>query len=102
VYRERGRFAAQRTPDERAGEIQAESLAVRGPVAVVERDEFGMREDFHLIDRWRYLGTAHNDAGLRDLLENPAAAPFDPDIYRLINKFIQAGKVRIEPLGALL
>ncbi|MBN9424082.1 MAG: hypothetical protein BGO63_07620 [Candidatus Accumulibacter sp. 66-26] len=73
-----------------------------GPVAVVERDEFGMREDFHLIDRWRYLGTAHNDAGLRDLLENPAAAPFDPDIYRLINKFIQAGKVRIEPLGALL
>ena len=31
-----------------------------GAVALVERDEFGMREDFHLFDAWRYLGTAQN------------------------------------------
>ena len=28
-----------------------------GPIALVERDEFGMHEDFHLVDCWRYLGT---------------------------------------------
>lgn len=72
-----------------------------GPVALVERDEFGMREDFHLVDRWRYLGTAHNEQALSDRLEGGAArTPFDPDIYRLLNKFIQAGKVRIVPLPA--
>ncbi|HEX5802219.1 MAG TPA: exonuclease domain-containing protein [Azospira sp.] len=26
-----------------------------GPIALVERDHFGMIEDFHVIDRWRYL-----------------------------------------------
>lgn len=72
-----------------------------GPVAIVERDEFGMREDFHLVDRWRYLGTAHNEQALADLLDGSGASGFDPDIYRVINKFMQAGKVRVVPLAAL-
>jgi len=72
----------------------------RGAIAVVERDEFGMREDFHLVDRWRYLGTAHNELALAECLEGAADAPFDPDIYRIIHKFLQAGKVRIVPLPA--
>jgi DNA polymerase-3 subunit epsilon len=69
-----------------------------GPVALVERDEFGMREDFHLIDNWRYLGTAHDEAALHDLLEKRNDQRFDPDLYRIINKFLKAGKLRIFPL----
>jgi DNA polymerase-3 subunit epsilon len=77
-----------------------------GPVALVERDEFGMREDFHVIDHWRYLGTAHDDAALYDLLEQRGEtggkagsnAGFDPDIYRIVNKFLKAGKIRVLPL----
>lgn len=69
-----------------------------GPVALVERDEFGMREDFHLINRWRYLGTVHDESALHDCLENRSYGSFDPDIYRIINKFIKAGKVRILPI----
>ncbi|MBK8893133.1 MAG: 3'-5' exoribonuclease [Propionivibrio sp.] len=69
-----------------------------GPVALIERDEFGMREDYHLISCWRHLGTVHDEAALHDLLEIRSESRFDPDIYRIINKFLKAGKVRVLPL----
>ena len=81
-----------------------------GPVALVERDEFGMREDFHLVDGWRLLATVHGEAALNDQLEQqsaaaqngatPSGAGFDPDLYRLLGKFIASGKVRVVTLGA--
>ena len=69
-----------------------------GPVALIERDEFGMREDYHLISCWRHLGTVHDEAALHDLLEMRSECRFDPDIYRIINKFLKAGKVRVQAL----
>ena len=74
----------------------------KGLVALIERDEFGMREDFHLVDRWRYLGTVHNEQALAERLEGRIEAAFDPDIYRIMNKFLQTGKLRVQPLPALL
>ena len=71
-----------------------------GPVALIERDEFGMREDYHLVDRWRFLGTVHDEATLHERLENQVMSSFDPDIYRIINKFLKAGKLRVQPLSA--
>ena len=69
----------------------------KGPVALIERDEFGMREDFHLVDHWRYLGCVHDEASLHDLLQTRSTgeAGFDPDIYRLINKILRAGKLSV-------
>ncbi len=73
-----------------------------GPVGFLESDEFGMRTDFHLVDRWRHLGTAHNEQALAECLENSRnAAPdaaFDADNYRILSKFLAAGKVRVVPL----
>lgn len=68
-----------------------------GPVALIERDEFGMREDYHLVDHWRYLGSVHDEAALHERLENldKNESGFDPDVYRLINKFLRAGKLRV-------
>ena len=70
-----------------------------GAVALIERDEFGMREDFHLVDHWRYLGTVNDEAALHELLETRQDTPFDPDIYRIINKFLKAGKLRVHLLS---
>lgn len=71
----------------------------KGPLALVERDQFGMREDIHLIDRWRLIGTVHSDEALRVRLDDgPSAQPFDPDTYRVITRFLQAGKIGIRPL----
>ena len=78
----------------------------QGAVALIERDEFGMREDYHLVDRWRYLGCAHNEAALHELLETRSEdrdeIGFDPDIYRLINKFLRAGKLSVLALPPAL
>ena len=69
-----------------------------GPVALIERDEFGMREDYHLVNNWRYLGTVHDEAALYELIENRSEGPFEPEIYRIINKLLKAGKTRVLPL----
>jgi len=66
-----------------------------GPVALIERDEFGTREDFHLIDDWRYLGTVHDEAALYEQLGNRRDTPFDPELYRIVSRFLKAGKIRV-------
>jgi DNA polymerase-3 subunit epsilon len=62
----------------------AYSWPFNGPVLLREGDEA------HLIDSWRYLGTARDEAALYDLLENKPA-PFDHNIYRILTKY--AGKM---------
>jgi len=74
----------------------------KGPVAVLESDEFGMRTDFHLVNRWRYLGTVHGEQALAARLDGAEVTAFDPDIYRILNKFLQAGKVQVRPLATLV
>ncbi|MCM8594565.1 3'-5' exonuclease family protein [Accumulibacter sp.] len=70
-----------------------------GPALIVERDAFGMREDFHLIDRWRLLATLHSEDELPGrLTEGPARERFDPDLYRLFSRFLDSGKVAVRPL----
>ncbi|MBK5914685.1 3'-5' exonuclease family protein [Rhodocyclus purpureus] len=77
-----------------------------GPVAIVERDEFGLRVDYHLVDRWRLLATTQTADELPECLarararaaRDPQAFPFDPEIYRLFNRFLHAGKVSAVPL----
>lgn len=73
----------------------------RGPVALIERDEFGTREDIHLFDDWRYLGTVSDEAALHDVLHVRQDLPFDPEIYRIANRFLNAGKLRILPITSL-
>ena len=71
----------------------------RGPLVLIERDEFGMREDLHLIDRWRLVGTEHCEEALQArLADGPSGHSFNPDIYRIINRFLQAGRMQVRPL----
>lgn len=72
----------------------------RGPIALLERDDFGMREDIHLIDRWRHLATVSSEEALQAILAegNGGYRRFDPDVYRIIRRALQAGKVGIRPL----
>ncbi len=62
----------------------------KGPVGIVEKNEFQGREDIHVIDAWRYLGTAHSQADLDLLLQSTERAPFDLDTYKLLKA--QMGK----------
>jgi DNA polymerase-3 subunit epsilon len=79
--------------------LQIRIWPYRGPVALIERDDFGMRQDIHVVDRWRLLGTVHNDAGLQALLAaGPSRQDFDPEVYRIVSRTLNAGKVMVRPL----
>jgi DNA polymerase-3 subunit epsilon len=72
-----------------------------GPIALIERDEFGMREEAHVIDAWGYLGTASDETTLRSMLESAAEREdserllFDPEIYRIVGKYLDDGRLEI-------
>lgn len=67
----------------------------RGPVALVERDHFGMLEDFHLVDRWRHFGVADSEEDLLELSESSKENSFDPDVYRVLLKYFQGSSLRV-------
>jgi len=51
----------------------------RGPVGIRERSEL------HIVDKWRFLGTALNEADVHDVLED-RARDFDPRVYALLDR----------------
>lgn len=69
-----------------------------GPVGLVERDDFRDVEEVHVVDGWRYLGTARNEAELRDLLADGGQASFDMDTYKLLKAHLAKGKVTLRAL----
>lgn len=69
-----------------------------GPVGLVERDDFLEREEIHVIDQWRHLGTARDAAGIHELLARPDPVPFDLDVYKLL--LARLGKARVRPLAS--
>lgn len=71
-----------------------------GPAGVIETAADG-RQDIHLIDHWRYLGTARSDEDLACLLAHPSdALPFDADTYRILSRALAAGQLRFRPISA--
>jgi len=71
----------------------------RGPIGIVERNEFLDREDVHLIDAWRYLGTARNEADLHDLLQSSGQVPFDLDTWKLLKAQLKKKGNVVRKLG---
>lgn len=69
-----------------------------GPVGLIERDDFRDVEDVHVLNGWRYLGTAHNETELHDLLEQGKDVPFDLDTYKLLKTHLGKGKLKVRVL----
>ncbi|TXT24493.1 MAG: DNA polymerase III subunit epsilon, partial [Rhodocyclaceae bacterium] len=44
-------------------------------------------DEIHLIEGWRYLGSAASDEELHALLDSPRPA-FDRDIYKILTKYV--------------
>jgi DNA polymerase-3 subunit epsilon len=52
----------------------------------------------HVVDRWRYLGTAINEEELYELADS-GGAEFDLDIYKILKKaLIGSFKNQVTPL----
>jgi DNA polymerase-3 subunit epsilon len=69
-----------------------------GPIGLVERDDFLDVEEIHVVDGWRYLGTAKSEAEIHELLEKAGEARFDMDTYRLLKTHLGKGKVVVRRL----
>jgi len=70
-----------------------------GPVTVVEQDSFGMREDFHIFDRWSYFGVAKSEQDVCEKLEEQQII-FNADVYRCLVKYLQSARLRVINLPA--
>lgn len=70
-----------------------------GAVGLVERDEFMDVEEIHVVDGWRYLGTAKSEDEVRDVLNRAGAARFDIDTYKLLRTHLGKGKLALRQLG---
>jgi DNA polymerase-3 subunit epsilon len=61
-----------------------------GPIGIRERTQDNDRAALHLVDQWRYLGTAKSEADLHELAERSEASDFDPEAYRILVRFLKS------------
>jgi DNA polymerase-3 subunit epsilon len=60
-----------------------------GPISIVEKSADLLREDWHVIDQWCYLGTVRSEAAAWELARD-GARRFDLDAYQLVLKHLDA------------
>lgn len=78
--------------------LKVKTWAYPGPIGLVERNDFLDMEEVHVVNGWRYLGTARSDAEIAELLDQADRAAFDIDTYKLLKTQLGKGKVRIRQL----
>ncbi|MCU0809464.1 MAG: exonuclease domain-containing protein [Thiobacillaceae bacterium] len=75
--------------------LKLEAWPYPGPIGLVERDDFMDIEEVHVVDGWRYLGTARSEVDVHDLLDQASTAQFDRDTYKLIRSHLGKGKLKV-------
>ncbi len=78
--------------------LKMDAWAYPGPIGLVERDDFLDVEEVHVVNDWRYLGTARSEAEIHELLEQAGQARFDMDTYKLLKTQLGKGKVIVRRL----
>ena len=71
-----------------------------GPVAIPEADPVSGREETHIVDRWRYLGTARDHQEVHAILESGSAGTFDRDHYRVLRPSLDRHPASPRPIAA--
>jgi DNA polymerase-3 subunit epsilon len=91
----RGACAARETPAQHmvrlAGGLARLRLAswpFAGRIALREADAYRGVSEIHVLDRWRYFGSARTETELAELLEQRELPPFDIDHYRLLTRHL--------------
>jgi DNA polymerase-3 subunit epsilon len=61
-----------------------------GPIGVREHDPLTGSTEIHVLDRWRYLGTADAGIDLQAILQARADIPFDAGIYKVLVQYFRS------------
>jgi DNA polymerase-3 subunit epsilon len=83
---------------EALGERRIRPWPWSGPIAVTETDPESGRSECHVVDHWRYLGSARDEAEAAEIASDPPAAPFDRDHYRLLERWLRRHPEAAQPL----
>ena len=73
--------------------VENQKLAVSRRIALRERATGAFLPDgtrggeFHVLDRWMYLGSARSEEELAYLGQRPAFPVFDVDVYRILQRY---------------
>jgi len=70
----------------------------RGRIGIVETDHAREATEVHIVDRWCYLGTAHDDPEVAEIAESEPR--FDYDHYRILARHLGKRGLRVVPLSA--
>mgnify|MGYP006420613795 CR=1 FL=1 len=74
---------------EALGERRIQPWPWSGPIAITEANPESGNSECHVIDHWRYLGSARDEAEAAELAAAPPSAPFDRDHYRLLEQWLR-------------
>jgi DNA polymerase-3 subunit epsilon len=55
-------------------------------------------EETHVVDRWRYLGSARSEEEVAELANAGRDVPFDRDHYRLLRRWLERHPRAARPL----
>ncbi len=95
----RGACAGRETPAQHmirlAGALARLRLApwpFTGKIALREADAYRGVSEIHVLEQWRYLGSARTDTELAELLEQRELPPFDIDHYRLLTRHLNRAR----------
>lgn len=69
-----------------------------GAIGIVERDDFTGQEAVHVVEGWRHLGTARDEAELAEILAAGATVSFDMDTYKLIKAHLKKASTAVRVL----
>jgi DNA polymerase-3 subunit epsilon len=87
------------------GKLKALAWPWKGPIGIVERDagskngagpdEGADPAEVHVVHHWCWLGTARSACDVESLLEQTRRPQFDLDNYRILERHLAKGKLRV-------
>ena len=76
--------------------LRLKAWPYRGRIAIRESDPQRSREHFHVFDAWCFIGTESTLGDLYDAAETRFEPVFDPDIYKILTRYLAS-----EPRGII-
>lgn len=70
-----------------------------GPVGLVETSKETGRSEVHVVHNWCWLGSSKDEAEAWSLVEQGGKPIFDGDIYKILEKAVKQGRIKLVPLA---
>ena len=61
-----------------------------GVIGIAEVAPDGVSKEIHIVDNWIYLGTAHTEEEIEEILNGDNQIQFDKDTYQLLEKHLKS------------